>query len=184
MTDNAKRTQQKEQSRRWIAEALLQILEEKPYQEITISEVAARADLSRRTFYRHFETLDDVVDYEIQTLCDEFIAGFEIETHRKGDLIQATEQFFRFWADKRSVLRLLSGSNRVAFPQQMFLDTVYEKRLIQMETTPPKESHYMYRFAIGGLWNMLLQWAADDDPPTPTEMGQIVQRVLLLATEA
>ena len=183
MTDNAKRTQQKEQSRRWIAEALLQILEEKPYHEITISEVAARADLSRRTFYRHFETLDDVVDYEIQTLCDEFIAGFGTKSHRKGDLTHAAEMFFRFWSDKRAVLRLLAGSNRAMFPQQAFLDMVYDKRLIQLNATPPKETYYMYRFALGGLWNMLLQWAADDDPPTPTEMSHIVQRVLLLATE-
>lgn len=182
MTDNAKRTQQKEQSRRWIAEALLQILEEKPYHEITISEVAARADLSRRTFYRHFETLDDVVDYEIQTLCDEFIAGFEDRPHRKGDLTNATELFFDFWSGKRAVLRLLSGSNRAAFPQQAFLDMVYEKRLIQMNTTAPKETYYMYRFAIGGLWNMLLQWAADDDPPTPEAMSRIVQGILKMAS--
>ena len=183
MTDNAKRTQQKEQSRRWIAEALLQILEEKPYHEITISEVAARADLSRRTFYRHFETLDDVVDYEIQTLCDEFIATFGDIPHRKGDLTHASEMFFRFWSDKRAVLKLLSSSNRAMFPQQEFLDMVYEKRLIQMNTTAPKETYYMYRFAIGGLWNMLLQWVVDDDPPTPEVMGRIVQRILLLATE-
>ena len=183
MTDNAKRTQQKEQSRRWIAEALLQFLEEKPYHEITISEVAARADLSRRTFYRHFETLDDVVDYEIQTLCDEFIAGFDSVSHRKGDLTQATKLFFLFWSDKRAVLRLLSGSNRAAFPQQAFIDMVYQKRLIGMDPLPPKETHYMYRFAIGGLWNMLLQWAADDDPPTPEAMSRIVQSMLKMAAE-
>ena len=181
MTDNAKRTQQKEQSRRWIAEALLQILEEKPYHEITISEVAARADLSRRTFYRHFETLDDVVDYEIQTLCDEFIAGFDNLPHRKGDLTQATKQFFTFWSDKRAVMKLLSGSNRAAFPQQQFLDTIYQKRIIGSDPLPPKETQYVYRFAIGGLWNMLLQWAADDDPPTPEAMSRIVQGMLKMA---
>ena len=43
---------QKEQSRRMIEDALFLIMEEKPYAQITVSEIAKTADVSRRTFYR------------------------------------------------------------------------------------------------------------------------------------
>ncbi len=183
MTDNAKRTQQKEQSRRWIAEALLQILEEKPYHEITISEVAARADLSRRTFYRHFETLDDVIDYQMETLCNEFLDFCEGYYHRKGDVSSMTELFFRFWTEHRSFLRVLNSSNRATVPQKDFFEKVYRRRLLELDTETSSQMEYMYQFVMGGLWNLLLLWATDDTSPTPFEMSCIVQRVLLLATE-
>ena len=184
MTDNAKRTQQKEQSRRWIAEALLQILEEKPYNEITISEVAARADLSRRTFYRHFQTLDDVIDYQLEMLCDEFLDFCEGHLHRKGDVITMTELFFQFWAEHRSVLRVLNSSSRAALPQGEFLAKIYQRSILELKAEDTRQIHYMYQFVMGGLWNILLQWVAEDDPQTPAEMAATVQRVFTLAADS
>ena len=181
MTDNPTRAQQKEQSRRWIAEALLQILEEKPYNEITISEVATRADLSRRTFYRHFETLDDVIDYQLETLCNEFLDFCEGYYHRKGDVSTMTELFFRFWMGHRGFLRVLNGSNRAAVPQKDFFEKIYSRRLLELDTETSSQMEYMYQFVMGGLWNLLLLWGADDTPPTPAEMAATVQRVFTLA---
>ena len=181
MTDNEKRSTQKEQSRRWIAEALLQLMAEKPFAEITISEVAARADLSRRTFYRHFNDLDEVVDYLVNELCDEFIATFESSAHRKGDLEQGIEQFFRFWSAKRDVLRLLVSSNRASFPQRTLTEMLYSKRLLTLQAHAPKEMDYIYQFVMGGLWNMLIKWASDNTPPSAREMGQIVKRIASLS---
>ena len=184
MTDNAKRTQQKEQSRRWIAEALLQILEEKPYNEITISEVAAKADLSRRTFYRHFETLDDVIDYQLETLCNEFLDFCEGSYHRKGDVSGVTELFFRFWAEHRSFLRVLNSSNRAAVPQKDFFEKIYSRRLLELDAEATQQMEYMYQFVMGGLWNILLMWAADKNPPAPAEMATLVRHVFTLAGDA
>ena len=184
MTDNPTRAQQKEQSRRWIAEALLQILEEKPYNEITISEVAARADLSRRTFYRHFETLDDVIDYQLETLCNEFLDFCEGYYHRKGDVSSMTELFFRFWTEHRSFLRVLNSSNRAAVPQKDFFEKIYSHRLLELDTENTRRMEYMYQFVMGGLWNILLLWAADKKPPTPAEMAEIVDHVFSIAGDA
>ena len=44
------------QSKQWILEALLKLMEEKDYEKITIKELTARADLDRKTFYRNFRS--------------------------------------------------------------------------------------------------------------------------------
>ena len=54
---------QKESSRRWLVESLLDIMDEKNHTKITISEVTEHAQLTRRTFYRHFDSIDDVLVY-------------------------------------------------------------------------------------------------------------------------
>lgn len=43
-------------------------LEEKPYKEISITEVCASCGVARTTFYRLFDTLDDVLLYQFDAL--------------------------------------------------------------------------------------------------------------------
>ena len=43
---------QREQSARMIETALFELMEEKAFNEITVSEIVKRADVARRTFYR------------------------------------------------------------------------------------------------------------------------------------
>ena len=52
---------QKEQSGRMIEGALLELMEEKSYAQITVSEIVKRADVSRRTFYRLYGEKDEVL---------------------------------------------------------------------------------------------------------------------------
>lgn len=45
-----------------ISNALIQLLEDIPYENITISKLAETAQLSRRTFYRNYSTKDDIIN--------------------------------------------------------------------------------------------------------------------------
>jgi AcrR family transcriptional regulator len=44
-----------EQSRAWLIKAFFDQLTIRPYDAITVSSIAEQAQLSRRTFYRHFK---------------------------------------------------------------------------------------------------------------------------------
>lgn len=61
------------QSKQWILEALLKLMEEKEYEKITIKELTARADLDRKTFYRNFRSKEEVLYLQLQELCDLYI---------------------------------------------------------------------------------------------------------------
>ena len=63
MTDKPTvRVQQVDQSLEWFQQALAQLLQQLPYAQITVSALATRAGLSRRTFYRHYESIDQVLN--------------------------------------------------------------------------------------------------------------------------
>lgn len=53
--------------------SLLELLSEKPYNKITITEITSTAQLERHTFYRNFGSKEDILDMYIQKLCDENI---------------------------------------------------------------------------------------------------------------
>ena len=64
------------QSQRWILQALLDTMEEKNYDKITVSEICRTAELDRRTFYRNFNSKQEVLEQYIEQLCREYMAAF------------------------------------------------------------------------------------------------------------
>jgi AcrR family transcriptional regulator len=49
-------------TKRAITVALLQLLSEKPLEEITITELTLKADINRKTFYLHYTGIEDVAN--------------------------------------------------------------------------------------------------------------------------
>lgn len=51
-----------------IAQAMIQLLEEKPLIDITVTEITKKAQVGRASFYRHFGSTSDVLDYLIDDI--------------------------------------------------------------------------------------------------------------------
>ncbi len=49
-------------TRQAIQNALLTLMREKPMNKITVSELAATADVNRKTFYNHYSNIQEVRD--------------------------------------------------------------------------------------------------------------------------
>lgn len=50
-------------TRKLITDAFLALIRERPYEEITVTEICRRADVVRKTFYNHFQAKDDVIKW-------------------------------------------------------------------------------------------------------------------------
>lgn len=76
------RERKKQRTRRAIAGAALRLFDERGYEETTISDIAAAADVSPRTFFSYFPSKDDVVFAEM----DERLADVRARlAERPGD---------------------------------------------------------------------------------------------------
>ena len=49
-------------TKRAIRSAFYELIKEKPLEKITVTEIAARAEINKATFYAHYETIYDLVD--------------------------------------------------------------------------------------------------------------------------
>lgn len=61
-------------TRRVIRNALFELMGEKPLPKITISEICARAEINRKTFYRHYREVGDVITELENEILGEFAA--------------------------------------------------------------------------------------------------------------
>lgn len=67
-------------TRRIIRSTFMDLLSEKPMARITISELCRRAEINRKTFYRHYTDLSDAAAELENEILDEFSRGFGSES--------------------------------------------------------------------------------------------------------
>lgn len=171
MTRTRKENPQKTQSKQWLAEALLLLMVKTPYQEITITALTQQADLARRTFYRHFTTVDDVMTYYLEQICDEFIV--QLSDLTQLDFQTLMLRFFDFWQGYRDFLRSLAANQRLFLLLQVFMPKLRD-RLIG-EVADPE----VYYFIAGGLWNLLINSLDSADDWSTDEFKALAARILV-----
>ena len=54
--------------------ALLQLMEQKPYEEITITDIVRRAGVSRMAYYRNYDSKDEILTRRLRGLLDPLTA--------------------------------------------------------------------------------------------------------------
>ena len=59
-----------------IMHALEQLMGRKPFMDITVTDIQKTAGIGRSTFYRLFDTIDDVVTYMVDREFEEIVRGY------------------------------------------------------------------------------------------------------------
>jgi len=167
------------QSRQWLINSLLELMSIKDYHKITIVDIALNADLARRTFYRNFNTKEEVLEAYMHQLCDEYIAYL-------SNTILSFENigfaFFSFWQNHIDFLRTLKKNHMLYFLLEMFnqyLPSTYQfYKADRAEYDNDIEKSYALLFSAGGFWNVLVGWLNSETTLSPQEMSKIVTKAL------
>lgn len=100
-----------EKSVELICTGLLACLEQKPFSQISISDIQRASTVSRSTFYRNFDSLDDV----LALLCDR---GFD-EILRSGSDALNLAAFHYWYAHGRLLEAILSSGKTAVFTSSL-----------------------------------------------------------------
>lgn len=78
-----------------IADALLQLMEEKPMEKITAQEITDLAGVGRATFFRHFRSKDEILTYKLIRLWNQWVIDHNLS--REGHFsLSNTEDLLAF----------------------------------------------------------------------------------------
>jgi len=149
-----------EQSRQRIVRALLTVMEQYDYKEITVTQIAQEAQLSRKTFYRLFSDKDEILDLFFEKLFQKFFEQVRAqEIKHYWDLVQA---FFDFWEERKELLALFQKSHllpRVLERSYQYSMKIFEfirsKELADFFAVPLP---YLLAYSVGGMHSMLFKW--------------------------
>ena len=166
-------------SKEWIAESLFKIMERKKYNGISITEIAEKAGVDRRTFYRHFKSKEDVITYKIRELSKEYE---KVLLSKKSFKTQATLlSFFQICEKQKHILLCLYKNELLPLllkDFEKFGHILHLKYTDINELEKSENIKYVLAYHLGGLWNVLNKWLSEGSNKTPQELTMILSSIL------
>ena len=162
------------QSQKQICETMLELLTTIPFDDISITLLCQEAHLVRKTFYRNFETKEDVLicmlDYHLLEYINELAANIQ-------DMKQFLTHFFTFWQAKYGYLKTLQENALFYLLNRLYLHYIEEIHSIltvsSLEAFCGKDS-YPFVFYIGGMCDVLGLWIRNECDLTLTQLLPVI----------
>lgn len=174
--------------------ALIEILEKKDFEYITIKEICQKADVSRSTFYLHYQNTRDLLDEAVRYILDGFIEYFTDEkqfiTNGFSDceLIElnfVTEKylipFLCYFRENKRVFKTMM-SNSVSFDFNGIYERLFRyvfNPILSRFDYPEKERHYVMRFYLSGIFAVVMKWIEDDCEKSDEDIAEIITACIL-----
>ncbi len=179
---------------RMLCEAMEALLDEKPYNVISVSEICKRSTVQRGTFYRHFEDKNAFFEYYLNTITEQLLSEAEAE----GEDLDALEPYartmhlrlMRLFKEKPRLVRNSLGSDAsvsiVDMAVVQIAKGIAERARRQVEESgrqlfmPPE---FLGRFYAGGMIHVLRWWLLESPHVTEEELERYSNNVLLRCFE-
>lgn len=163
-------------SKEWLTSALLELMKNKPFRDISISEIAAKADLSRRTFYRSFSSKEEVICFHLQRIWSTGVK--KLSTDEDHSYEHTIRWYFELWYEHRELALLLYRNDLMALVLQEYNHLFRDVYLMRKGNFPlAKQSEamkYALSYSAGGLLNVLWQWASEGMQKSPEEVTKLL----------
>ncbi|MCI1643816.1 MAG: TetR/AcrR family transcriptional regulator [Bifidobacterium crudilactis] len=152
--------------------ALLLKLRTNSFEEITISELASSAGISRKSFYRNFHGKQAVVHAYISDLVEQYLQ--QAQELKIPNFRELLIHYFTFWFSHSRDLRLLQRNGLLDIAL-----SVQSEKLAEMLPRQPLPWHqkalgderWIDLLFIGGLWNIFRFHLAHSENATPEHLA-------------
>lgn len=162
-----------------IAAAFMELMLEKPYMEITVTDIITRAGVARASFYRNYNSTSDILEHAIDRVVADFnetvlpiMAGNDERAWR--DLLFL--YIYQFCEQHRR----LASSRPDNIP---ILFTIMNGRIRELESqraTSTIEEKYRITARVGAISNILRIWMDDGMKESPEEIVNYIMGFITL----
>ena len=166
-----------------LGDALIALMQEKPFDTITVQDVLDRAHVSRSTFYAHYSDKDDL----LMSDSEEFFEALSMALSAHGDKsdrVFPVKEFFTHLADVQPFFKALVKSGR--FQENMELARGHfargiERRLSELpraRSIPAGELPAIAFTHAGALLSLLTWWLDRGMRESPEQMDELFHRMV------
>lgn len=165
-------------TRNLLKKALIELLATQDYADISIREVTTRAQVGYRTFFRHYDSMDMLLQAIIDEITDDFL-----QTRLPPDVADApvenTRRALQYAQAHAEIFRLLlrtSAADQLA--ASIYATALIEGEVFYSATAMPGEL-VVHHFATSMI-SFMRWWLENDMPYSVDEMTAYINRLLLM----
>lgn len=156
--------------------ALLQLLQEKPVKHITVTDVCARADINRSTFYLHYKDVYDLLDQMESDLIGEMGNTF-LSVPDESPEAHIVAMLRIIAAHRELCLAILSDHGNPQFVKrlgQMTREGFLHHWRGMFPKAPERLLVLIYSFTISGSSAVVEQWLLGGCQEQPEQIAQLL----------
>lgn len=157
-----------------ISLAVYQLMLRHNYDDITVKDICAKANVSRMSFYRYYNQKDDIFVVYCDTKFEEFFDEFaKVKDPTLEDFYCAV---FKYMKQNSRQLLMLKKAKRERLLVTQF-DNYAKYITTKIKFTNLKDvrnNPYFVSYMSGGLFNSLMKWIDKGMKETPEEMTKFI----------
>lgn len=171
-------------SQAWMKTALLELIHEKEYQKISITDITDRAGLSRPTFYLHYKSKDDLLMDQLDMVFDPVM---DIYYRIKNDAtiehpgIITMTNIFEAVSENAVIFRTAMQAGA----EHLFIERMHQRNIdylinlakrCEMEI-PDKVLQLTSNYLAGAFVSTIRNWIEDPNPAPAEKMGEYLSKI-------
>jgi len=160
-----------------IFSTLMALLRKKSLPEITITELARKAGVSRMAFYRNYSSKDDIIVKYLDEQFDAFLA--KIGKAKEPNAYQDAYWYFTFFKKNQHLVGKLieARMSDLLFERHDAYLRLVAERSLEVRDYDPDVGRYFVEYAAGGLRSVILEWARNGMKEGPEKMAGVVLKL-------
>jgi AcrR family transcriptional regulator len=175
-----------------IKETFLKLLHQKPFEQITISEIVREANYNRGTFYANFETKEHLLEEVITDVLSEMVE--QIRTpYKTSETVNMKEMkleditLFSYFKENANLYKLLLSDHiRVDFRFQIAkaIEEMFNREYdYEIDGDSYIDTKWLYIFRAHGIAGLIIRWIEEDFPDSPDYMSEQTLNFMTTATK-
>ena len=162
-----------------LQDSLLQLLEQKELEKITISELCKLAKVNRGTFYLHFSSIEDLFAHYFQEITEDLCLAYYKPYELVNNNVQAIEpQMIRIFHHVKKFANFYTIVFHNKSPLMYYYDLLdvikaYIKESLNL-TVGDVERNYQSSYQANAILGIVIEWVRGDYKETVEELNEMI----------
>ena len=181
MDSNKKADRRVRYTRLALRQSLLELMQTRPIEKITVKEICALADINRGTFYAHFSCPHDLLQQIENELYEELARSLAVTSLRSGALSALLLELFGLIAKNEDLCRILFSEYGDKVFLRRIVDIARDKCMEEWHTQIPSVAsdtlNQLYTFIATGSVSLIQLWIQNGMTDAPETLATLLNRI-------
>lgn len=169
-----------------IKETFIELVSEKDIKKITVSEICAKADINRATFYRYYLDVYDLLDTIKKEFETELKSAYAPKDENENTVINFAKAMLEVFLENKELVKLLFNTNNGLYFLNNILEIAYTRCKEKWEKDLPdisqEDMEYASVFIFNGALGVINFWVQNDFDKDINEIAEIIETLSYFGT--
>ena len=170
-------------TRNALGDALIALMQERPFDDITVQDILDRAQIGRSTFYAHYRDKDDLFLSDVEDFL-EMMSNLLLTPREVSNRIVPVRELLAHFAEMRPLLAALTEADKLGDFLELghgYFARAIDRRLADLSKTramPANQRTAMSQAFAGAFLSLATWWMTQPSPAPPEKMDDLFHKMV------